>query len=201
MMKPSGWPAPNDANAMVRIREPGGNVAPRIPAPAGERMAGPRPSKLIKIMNENDVWANETPSEMIAKAAVPTRKRVLRPRVSASPPATSKKTPFTRLVQVDRTVNGRGFTASYFDTTHEYMDTGHCRLAAEMPKSSATDGKAMVNAPDKNDPSRVTPETDVTIKVVFKLLRGAGTVVDCGSAIVVVVAKAETSEKDGMNAR
>lgn len=95
-MNPMGCPAPKDANAIVLIR-PVGKVAPRIPAPAGERIAGATPRAAIRRMKESDVGANDTANESAAKRAVPTTKSVLRPRVSASPPKTKRNTALVRL--------------------------------------------------------------------------------------------------------
>jgi hypothetical protein len=49
-MKPKGCPAPRAANAMFFVR-PGGKVAPRRPAPAGERTAGARPNMAMHSVN------------------------------------------------------------------------------------------------------------------------------------------------------
>ncbi len=96
MINPIGWPAPNEANAIVFVR-PSVNVLPSIPAPDGDSIAGASPSKLIKMMKDSDVLEKDTARDTTAKVPVPTRNSVFRPRVSANPPATRRNVPFTRL--------------------------------------------------------------------------------------------------------
>lgn len=95
-MNPMGWPAPKEANAMFFMRPPG-RVAPRIPAPAGHRIAGAIPRAAIRKMKESDVGAKDTASEPMAKSVVPNMNSVLRPSVSARPPKTSRNTALVSL--------------------------------------------------------------------------------------------------------
>lgn len=111
-MNPIGCPAPRDANAMVLTR-PAGKAAPRIPVPAGDKIAGAKPRSAMRIVNDKESLANDTASDRITNNAVPARKSVFRPNVSASPPASSKKVPFTKLRQ--RRLTSDGLSRLWFE--------------------------------------------------------------------------------------
>lgn len=172
-MNPIGCPAPSEANAIVLTR-PGGNAAPKIPVPAGARMAGASPRSAIRMVNSREFRAKETAMDSTANRNVPVKKRAFLPRVSARPPARSRNVPLTRLQEE---IYQHGLSIQVLSgrrTTHANIHAGHWSAPSCMPSCRPIVGKATVKTPLMNVPRRVTPEMEEMIKTVCRWLRVGG---------------------------